>query len=174
MIIPKLLALEKQASNSNFLLRLQIRRPLNLWTFKVAVAEKVGTNKIKILGEMKGWAYHNVSGLQLDTMRVSSDAPAGVGHLIWSATMAWALEETPCKNARLLAIFDEEKQHSRLTRYFRSRKFHVVREVSSSLTDLPLRMVWGGAGSLMRANCEEILEYNYRMWVEKSSIDLSR
>ena len=166
MILPRLIDLEKEASDSNFLLRLQIRRPLNLWTFKLVVAEEVDVSKIKILGEMKGWAYKDATGLQLDTMRVSSKSPAGVGHLIWAATMAWALDETPCQRARLLAIFDDENQHSRLMRYFRRKKFNVVREVSSSLIDLPLRMVWGGAGSLMVGDCRETLDHSYRRWKE--------
>ena len=164
MISLGLSGLEKEAVKANFLLRLQIRRPLNLWSFKVVVAERLEANKIKIHGEMKGWAYKGNSGLQLDTMRVSTKAPVGVGDLIWAATMAWALEETPCKKARLLAIYDDKKQHARLIRYFRKKKFHLVREVSSSLPDLPLRMVWGGAGSLMATNCVDVLEDCYRQW----------
>ena len=161
---PDLLKLEQKASEAGLLLRMQVRRPLNLWSFKLVVAEKLDTSKIKILGEMKGWAYKGDKGLQLDTMRVLQKAPVGVGHLIWASTMAWALETTPCKKARLLAIFDDESQHSRLTRYFIRRRFHVVREVRSSLIDLPLRMVWGGAGSLMVGDCLEVFKHSYALW----------
>ena len=160
--------LEEMSLKAGFLLRIQVRRPLNLWAFKLVVAETMKVNKIKILGEMKGWAYRGERGLQLDTMRVLKTAPSGVGHLIWSATMAWALETTPCKKARLLAIFDDEYQHIRLTRYFRRRKFHQVREVSSSLIDLPLRMVWGGAGSLMTGDCVEVFEHSYDLFKKTS------
>tara|TARA_Y100001968_G_scaffold99914_1_gene89911 strand:- start:6588 stop:7106 length:519 start_codon:yes stop_codon:yes gene_type:complete len=170
MTVSGLSDLEIKASKANLLLRLQIRRPLDLWSFKVVVAEELAANKIKIWGEMKGWAYAASTGLQLDTMRVSQKAPAGVGHLIWAATMSWALEATPCKKTRLLAIYDDESQHSRLIRYFRMRKFHLVREVSSSLIDLPLRMVWGGAGSLMVADCLEVLEHSYRLWEQNNLI----
>tara|TARA_Y100001968_G_scaffold316140_1_gene343578 strand:+ start:3099 stop:3611 length:513 start_codon:yes stop_codon:yes gene_type:complete len=156
--------LEREASNCGLLLRLQIRRPLNLWAFKIVVGQKLDIDKVKIMGEMKGWAYSDSKGLQLDTMRVSNSASAGVGHLIWAATMAWALESTPCKKARLLAIFDEKQLHDRLVKYFTRRGFRYVREVKSSLNDLPLRMVWGGSGSLMVANCADVLAYSSTLW----------
>ena len=70
--------------------------------------------------------------------------------------MAWALEVTPCRRARLLAIRDDERQHRRLVRYFQQRGFEPVREVQAALWDLPLRMVWGGAGALMVGSCERV------------------
>tara|TARA_B100000965_G_scaffold225334_1_gene188605 strand:- start:199 stop:546 length:348 start_codon:yes stop_codon:yes gene_type:complete len=115
---------------------------------------------------MKGWAYQNPKGLQLDTMKVSKNANSKVGDLIWAATMAWALEETPCESARLLAIYDENNQHEILQRYFRRRGFNTVRTVGSSPIDLPLRLVWGGAGAFMVGNCEAVLERSYRSWLE--------
>tara|TARA_Y100001968_G_scaffold161721_1_gene147928 strand:+ start:25207 stop:25731 length:525 start_codon:yes stop_codon:yes gene_type:complete len=163
MIQSTLFDLEKKAAEAGYLLRIQVRRPLNLWSFKVVVAETLEADKVKILGEMKGWAYYSKTGLQLDTMRVLQGAPSGVGHLIWAATMAWALEMTPCKKARLLAIFDDDSQHSRLTNYFSKRKFHLVREVRSSLFDLPLRLIWGGAGSLMLGDCAEVFKYSFNL-----------
>ena len=30
--------------------------------------------------------------------------------------------------------------------------------------DLPLRLVWGGAGSLMSASCKNVFEISYRCW----------
>ena len=173
MSLPTLLKLEQQASDSKLLLRVQVRRPLNLWLFKVVVAQTIDVAKIQILGEMKGWAYKGYRGLQLDTMRVRQQAPEGIGHLIWAATMAWALESTPCRKARLLAIFDDEYQHARLIRYFRRRKFHHIREVSSSLLDLPLRMVWGGAGSLMVGDCMDVYEHSFRQLCSKGLLAYS-
>ncbi len=155
--------LEKIASNSGLILRIQVRRPLSLWSFKVVVATKVDINKIKIFGEMKGWAYSGVNGLQLDTIRVLPTAPKGVGHLIWAATMAWALENTPCEKARLLAIFDEKNQHKTLTNYFYKRRFRLIKEVSSYPNDLPLRLIWGGAGSLMIGDCKEVFDQSFKL-----------
>ena len=156
--------LEQQALESGLLLRLQVRRPFNIWALKLVVAEKLDTEKIQIWGEMKGWAYPSVNGLQLDTMRVNPKSPSGVGALVWASTMAWALENTPCRNARLLAIRDEEKQHAILVRYFSGRGFRSIREVGSSPIDLPLRIIWGGAGSFMVGNCEKVLSINHKLW----------
>ena len=165
MTKPNLSILEKEASNRGFLLRIQVRRPLNIWSIRLVVGEKTSKDKIQLWGEMKGWAYQNTKGLQLDTMKVAKRAKSGVGDLIWAATMAWALEETPCRSARLLAIYDENNQHKILQRYFRRRGFDTVRTVGSSPLDLPLRLVWGGAGAFMVGNCETILERSYSSWL---------
>ena len=166
MTKPDLNTLEKEASDSGFLLRIQVGRPLNIWSFRLVVGEITGKNKIQLWGEMKGWAYNNTKGLQLDIMKVGRNANSKVGDLLWAATMAWALEETPCRSARLLAIYDENNQHEILQRYFRMRGFKTVRKVGSSPLDLPLRLVWGGAGAFMVGNCEKVFERSYRSWSE--------
>ena len=164
MTKPNLTVLEKEASDRGFLLRIQVRRPFNIWSFRLVVGEKIGNDKIQLLGEMKGWAYQKTNGLQLDIMKVDKNSNSGIGDILWAATMAWALEETPCRNARLLAIYDENNQHKILQRYFRRRGFNTVRKVGSSPFDLPLRLVWGGAGAFMVGNCESVLERNYKSW----------
>jgi len=166
MTIPNLTLLEKEAYDRGFLLRIQVRRPLNIWSFRLAVGEIINKDKIQLLGEMKGWAYQNPKGLQLDTMKVGKNANSKIGDLIWTATMSWALEETPCRSARLLAIYDENNQHKVLQRYFRRRGFNNVRKVGSSPLDLPLRLVWGGAGAFMVGNCKTVLERSYRSWLD--------
>ena len=135
--------LESEALERGLLLRLQVGRPLGLWSLRLVVAQTNAAGRLLLQGEMKGWAYGAKAGLQLDTMRVQPHADAGVGDLVWAATMAWALEMTPCRRARLLAIRDAEQQHLRLVRYFRQRGFSTKREVEAALWDLPLRMVWG-------------------------------
>ena len=164
MTKPNLTLLEKEASDRGLLLRIQVRRPLSLWSFKLVVGEITSNEKIQLLGEMKGWAYQNTKGLQLDTMKVGKNVNSDVGDLIWAATMAWALEETPCQSARLLAIYDENNQHEILQRYFRMRGFNTVRKVGSSPLDLPLRLVWGGAGAFMVGDCKKVFERSYRSW----------
>ena len=164
MTKPELTKLEKEASDRSLLLRIQVRRPLNIWSFKIVIGEIIIKNKIQLLGEMKGWAYQNTKGLQLDTMKVGKNANSKVGDMLWAATMAWALEETPCRSARLLAIYDENNQNKILQRYFRRRGFSTVRNVGSSPLDLPLRLVWGGAGAFMVGDCEEVLDKSYRRW----------
>ena len=157
--------LEAQACERGLLLRLQVRRPLRLWTLRLVVARETETNNFELLGEMKGWAYPGETGLQLDTMRVLPSAPPGVGNLIWAATTAWALEATPCRRARFLAIRDNDDQHRRLLRYFRCKGFSTIREVNAALWDLPLRMVWGGAGTLMSGDLQTVLSRSQRDWV---------
>ena len=49
--------LEKEAFERGFLLRIQVRRPLNIWSFRLVVGEKTSKDKIQLWGEMKGWAY---------------------------------------------------------------------------------------------------------------------
>ncbi len=164
MTITNLTSLEKEAFDHGLLLRIQVRRPFNIWSFRLVVAESTNKDTVQLLGEMKGWAYQNTKGLQLDTMKVGKNAYPKVGDLIWAATMAWALEETPCRSARLLAIYDENNQHEILQRYFRRRGFNTLRTVGSSPLDLPLRLIWGGAGAFMVANCETVLEKSYRSW----------
>ena len=166
MTIPNITLLEKEASERGFLLRMQVRKPFNIWSFRLVVGEKTSKDKIQLWGEMKGWAYKNTKGLQLDIMKVGKNADSKIGDIVWAATMAWALEETPCRSARLLAIYDENNQHKILQRYFRRRGFSTVRNVGSSPLDLPLRLVWGGAGAFMVGNCEEVLDRSYRSWSE--------
>ena len=164
MTKPNLTILEKEASERGLLLRIQVRKPFNIWSFRLVVGEITSKDKIQLLGEMKGWAYQNTKGLQLDIMKVAKKSNPKVGDIIWAATMAWALEETPCRSARLLAIYDENNQHKILQRYFRMRGFNTVRDVGSSPLDLPLRLVWGGAGAFMVGDCEEVLDRSYRRW----------
>ena len=159
-----LLDIEKSASQQGFLLRIQVRRPLGLWSFKLVVAKQISPEKIVILGEIKGWAYKGIKGLQLDTMKVAKDAPVGVGQLIWAAIMAWAIENTPCKFARLLAIDDDDIQHKILVRYFLGKGFNLIKTIGTSIGDLPLRLVWGGSGVLMLGECKNVLTKNLHSW----------
>lgn len=158
--LPTLAELEAQARRRSLLLRLQVRRPLGLaWTLRVGVARP---QPLALLGELKGWALPAAAGLRLDTMRVQGERTAAVGALIWAASFAWALEATPCRRARLLAIRDDEHQHRRLVRYFRQLGFTPLRELGSGAGDLAPRLLWGGAGLLMEGDCAEGLRRSAR------------
>jgi len=148
-----LAALQAWARAQNLLLRLRAQRRLGIWGLQVAVARPLGPGRAQLLGELKGWAYPAPTGLQLDTMRVQGQDTALVGPLIWAATFAWSLEATPCRSARLLAIHDDDHQHRRLVRYFSRLGFEPLRELGAGPADLPLRLIWGGAGLLMRGDC---------------------
>jgi hypothetical protein len=162
MTLPSLADIEQQAAARGLLLRLQVKQALAVTTLRVVVARPREGQGPLLLGELKGWALPLPAGLQLDTMRVQGKDTQGVGALIWAATFAWALESTPCRRARLLAIRDNDQQHRRLVRYFRRLGFEPIRDVGAAAADLPLRLVWGGAGLLMRGDCAEGLERAWR------------
>ena len=63
--------------------------------------------------------------------------------------------ENGCKKAEFLAIDDEEKQHKRLVRYYRQVGFNVVKYVGDGFKDIPDRLIWGGAGTLMDGTIDE-------------------
>ena len=149
--------LERLASSIGLLIKIQVRETLGLCFFRIVIAEQ-NDNIIKIWGEMKGWTYLNKQGIQLDTLRILSKSPSFVSELIWATTMAWAIEKKSSNKARLLAIFDSEGYSKKLVRYFKLIGFIVVKEVGSSPIDLFLRLVWGGAGTLMKGECFTILK----------------
>ena len=149
--------LERLASTIGLLIKIQVRETLGLCFFRIVIAEQ-NDNIIKIWGEMKGWTYLNKQGIQLDTLRILSKSPPFVSELIWATTMAWAIEKKSSNKVRLLAIFDSEGYSKKLVRYFKLIGFIVVKEVGSSPIDLFLRLVWGGAGTLMKGECFTILK----------------
>ena len=153
----KIIEIEKIAESIGLIIKVQMSENFSLKFFRIVVAKQNKTY-IKILGEMKGWTFPNKNGLQLDTMKVLKDSPPLVSELIWATTMAWALENTSCKGARLLAIYDQEGYSKKLVRYFRIIGFRIVKEVGASPPDLILRLIWGGAGTLMKGDCKIILK----------------
>ncbi len=145
---------ERLTAGRGLLLRLKVGRLPAIRSLRLVVARPREPGPPLLLGEMKGWASPLPSGLHLDTLQVDSGG-FGVGLLIWAATFAWALEATPCRTARLLAIRDDERRHRRLVRYFSRLGFVPLREVGGGPADLPARLLWGGAGLLMEGNCAE-------------------
>ena len=138
-------------------IKIQLREALGFNFFRIVVATQEKSS-VKIWGELKGWTIPLLNGLNLDTMRVVKQSPPYVSELIWATTMAWAIERTSCRYARLLAIYDDEGYSKKLVRYFRLLGFNVVKEVGSSPADLLLRLIWGGAGTLMKGDCSKILD----------------
>jgi len=182
---PSLLDLEAEARRRGLLLRLQVGRPLGLlWSLRIGVAERragseppseasaraqrpqaegAGSGeRLVLLGDLKAWALPSADGLRIDTLQVAGreqgERDRGVGPLITAACFAWALEATPCRSARFLAIRDDARQHRRLVRYFQRLGFEPVRELGAAAWDLPARTIWGGAGLLMRGDCHEVLQ----------------
>ena len=149
--------IQRIADSQNLTIKIQVREVLGLKIFRIIVA-RMNKNSVKIWGEIKGWTLPVRGGLQLDTLRILNGSPKFVSELIWATTMAWSLEKTNCKFARLLAIYDSEGYSKKLVRYFRLIGFTFIKEVGSTPTDLFLRLIWGGAGTLMKGDCSEILK----------------
>ena len=152
----KIEELQKLAFSLGLVIKIQVRETLGLCFFKIVVAEQKD-NVVKIWGEMKGWTFLNKQGLQLDTLKIINTSPPFVSELIWATSMAWAIEKKNIKKARLLAIYDTEGYSLKLVRYFKIIGFEIIKEVGSSPIDLFLRLVWGGAGTLMKGDCFHIL-----------------
>ena len=159
--------LQNIAYSLGLIIKIQVRETLGLCFFKIVIAEQKN-NIVKIWGEMKGWTFLNKQGIQLDTLRILGNSPRFVSELIWSATMAWAIEKKTTKKVRLLAIYDSEGYSKKLIRYFKIIGFKIVKEVGSNPIDLFLRLVWGGAGTLMIGDCFHILS---KIEKKLSSID---
>ena len=149
--------LQRIAESLDLTIKIQVREVLGFKIFRIIVAQ-INNNSVKIWGEIKGWTLPAKGGLQLDTMRVLSSSPRFVSELIWATTMAWAIEKTTCRFARLLAIYDSEGYSKKLVRYFRLIGFTFIKEVGASPSDLFLRLIWGGAGTLMKGDCSKILK----------------
>ena len=148
--------LQNLADSLGLTIKIQVRETLGLCFFRIVIAEQKN-NIVKIWGEMKGWTFLKENGIQLDTLRILSNSPDYVSELIWASTMAWSIEKKSSKKARLLAIYDNEGYSKKLVRYFKLNGFEIIKEVGSSPIDLFLRLVWGGAGTLMKGNCLDIL-----------------
>ena len=147
--------LQEIAFTLGLVIKIQVRETLGLCFFKIVVAEQK-ENIVKIWGELKGWTYLNAQCIQLDTLRILGTSPPFVSELIWATSMSWAIEKKNIKKARLLAIYDTDGYSKKLVRYFKIIGFKIVKEVGSSPIDLFLRLVWGGAGTLMKGDCFQI------------------
>ena len=152
----KVVELQNIAFSLGLIIKIQVRETIGLSFFKIVIAEQ-NDNIVKIWGEMKGWTYLSKQGIQLDTLRILSKSPPFVSELIWASVMAWAIEIKSSKKAHLLAIYDTEGYSKKLVRYFKIIGFKVVKEVGSSPIDLFLRLIWGGAGTLMKGDCCYVL-----------------
>ena len=161
---PTLAEIEAEACRRGWKLRLAAPRRLGLWSLRAVVAQPLSEGRAQVLGELKGWALPQASGLRLDTLRVQGAGRRGAAPLLLAASCAWALEHTPCRRARFLAIHDTDRQHRRLVRYFRALGFEPLRALGSAPADWGPRLIWGGSGLLMEGDCGETIRRCARRW----------
>lgn len=82
----------------------------------------------------------------------------GIGLFIGAVAVRYGYD-CGCKKAELLAINDTDFYHSKLVRFYTRIGFKTVYEVrgGSSLEDLAHMLVWGGVGTRMDADIEELM-----------------
>ncbi|MFN9546436.1 MAG: hypothetical protein ACK6AD_05110 [Cyanobacteriota bacterium] len=161
---PDLLAMEREAAQRGWMLRLAAPQRLGVWSLRAVIARPLGPGRAERLGELKGWALPRARVVRLDTLRVQGQQTAGAAPLLLAAACAWALERTSCRRARFLAIHDDERQHRRLVRYFRSLGFTPLQELGSAPGDWGARLLWGGSGLLMEGDCGETIRRCAPRW----------
>ncbi|KAG9440414.1 hypothetical protein H6P81_020579 [Aristolochia fimbriata] len=101
--------------------------------------------------------------LHLDSIRMRRDTLGmeksifGLGLFVGAVAIRHGFD-SGCKKAELLAINDTDVFHSKLVRFYTRMGFKVVHEVDgSSMGDLAHMLVWGGKGTRMDADIEELL-----------------
>ncbi|KAL6877597.1 hypothetical protein ACP4OV_012812 [Aristida adscensionis] len=113
-------------------------------------------------GAVRPWPGGAV--LHLDSMRMTRatlgvpDRPLfGLGMFLGAVAVRHGYD-TGCTRAELLAINDTPLYHNKLVRFYTRMGFKAVHEVDgSSITDLAHMLVWGGRGTRMDADIEELL-----------------
>ncbi|KAI3953271.1 hypothetical protein MKX01_042266 [Papaver californicum] len=101
--------------------------------------------------------------LHLDTIRLRREtldmekSIFGIGLFVGAVAIRYGYD-CGCKTAELLAINDSDVYHSKLVRFYTRMGFRAVHEVTGgSMQDLAHLLVWGGNGTRMDANIEELL-----------------
>lgn len=78
------------------------------------------------------------------------------GILLFIAALAFG-KQKGAKHVYGLAINDAPDQHRRLVRYLKRFGGSEVQKVTDSLTDVPARMFYGGLGTVIRGDVEQML-----------------
>lgn len=112
-------------------------------------------------GIVRFWLGKTV--LHLDSIRLKRETLAmkksifGIGVFIGAVAVRHGYD-SGCRTAQLLAINDSPLYHQKLVKFYRRIGFTEVREITgSTLGDLPHLLVWGGVGTRMDADIEELL-----------------
>ncbi|XP_020580192.1 uncharacterized protein LOC110024517 [Phalaenopsis equestris] len=164
---PTMLEISESSRSQGLCLRLQTLGPF----FRVTAVGLAGTE----LGRAEGFIHPWFGGkvLHLDSIRMKRETLAmkrsifGFGLFVGAVAIRHGFD---C-GAELLAINDTPEFHSRLVRFYTRMGFRAVHEVDgSSMVDLAHMLVWGGRGTRMDADIEDLL----RKWNENQNIQNSR
>ncbi|MCL7032010.1 hypothetical protein MKW94_004936 [Papaver nudicaule] len=101
--------------------------------------------------------------LHLDNIRLNRETMGmeksifGIGLFVGAVAIRYGYD-CGCKTVELLAINDSDLYHSKLVRFYTRMGFRAVHEVTGgSMQDLAHLLVWGGNGTRMDANIEQLL-----------------
>ncbi|GJN20411.1 hypothetical protein PR202_gb07786 [Eleusine coracana subsp. coracana] len=133
--------------------------------FRVTATRGEGEDAVELgraEGVVRPWPGGAV--LHLDSMRMTratlgvSDRPLfGLGIFLGAVAVRHGYD-AGCARAELLAINDTPLYHDKLLRFYTRMGFKAVHEVDgSSIADLAHMLVWGGRGTRMDANIEDLL-----------------
>ncbi|KAI4375944.1 hypothetical protein MLD38_013755 [Melastoma candidum] len=142
----------------NLDIRLQSLGPFFRITARTA---GTGTELGKAEGLVRVWTRGKI--LHLDSMRLRRESLGversifGIGLFIGAVAVRYGYDCGCCK-AELLAINDSDLYHSKLVRFYGRIGFEAVHEVTGgTMADLAHMLVWGGVGTRMDADIEDLL-----------------
>lgn len=115
--------------------------------------------QLRRVGSVNGWSlrplFRRAHVESLKVNRVDQVAvPRCTGRLL-SVALCCKARERGCSVAYFLAIDDGPERHRKLLRYFRALGFRSVRRIDDQVGD---RLIWGGCGTLMCAEVDEVLQ----------------
>jgi hypothetical protein len=124
-----------------------------------------------IIGEHDGFIAPPPFGiLHMDSMRIYNSRVRGDDEkakmrstfglsILLGATSSLMAHEAGCRKVELLSIDDGNEYAPKLVKYYRRLGFKVVKEVGDNgfFEDLPHLLVWGGVGTRMDGNLQQLL-----------------
>ncbi|CAM6093626.1 unnamed protein product [Calypogeia fissa] len=132
-------------------------------TFQIVVSNLDETH---VFGKADGWItrwWPKGKILHLEAIRLERGSSkdvgnvGGAGFFVGAATLRYGFDQG-CRTAELLAIYDDKVTHSKLVKYYSRFGFKRMYEVNDEELKFYLdRIVWGGVGTRMDADCEELL-----------------
>ncbi|KAL9238541.1 hypothetical protein vseg_012945 [Gypsophila vaccaria] len=156
--IPTMEDIQQSSRAQNLELNLKTLGPL----FRVTATSSETKRELgRAEGIIRVWLDGKI--LHLDSIRLNRETLSirksifGVGLFLGAVAVRHGFD-SGCGSAQLLAINDTPLYHSKLVRFYSRMGFRTVHEVDGSSTrDLAHMLVWGGRGTRMDANVEELL-----------------
>lgn len=156
--LPTMADITEASTRQNLGLQLQRLGPFFRITAK---SLKTGNELGRAEGLVRVWLGGKI--LHLDSIKLRRETLEmeksifGIGLYIGAVAIRYGYD-CGCKKAELLAINDTDLYHSKLVRFYSRIGFRSLYEVTgSSLRDVADMLVWGGIGTRMDADIEELM-----------------